>query len=45
MVQPEGPHMTSQYGACALHTPAPVHSHTHTHSQEYVILIAFPLQQ
>ena len=32
-----------QYGACVLHA-AYLRLHTHTHS-EYVILIAFPLQQ
>ena len=42
-METEGPHMTSQYGAYALHaalirlhvrkhTPASVHTHTHTHT-------------
>jgi hypothetical protein len=33
-----------QYGACALHADTEGYTHTHTHS-EYVIIIAFPLQQ
>ena len=52
-VETEGPQMTSQYGAYALHveitkdtcTYARAHTHTHTHTDKYVILDAFLQQQ
>ena len=50
LVETEGPQVTSEYGAYALHAgvamlPARMRIHTHAHADQYVILIAFPRQQ
>ena len=45
MVQSDSPQMALKHGACALRAGSLKQEHTHTHTHtEYVILIAFPLQ-
>ena len=46
MAEPEGPKMTSQYGACELHAgQARLHARTRANTHKYVIFTGFARHQ